>query len=234
MDMKTRIFVYETFLFVLVIVSVIIALVSNERFTFLHWIIWGIFFADYFVRLVAAEHKWQFIKSHPLELVATIPLDAIYQAARFFMFFRMLKLLGILPRFLKPVYTLLKTNGLEKLLVFAAVLIFLVPIPMIMIEPQIINYNDAIWWAVVTITTVGYGDIYPETGVGRFFAVILMFVGIGIIGTFTSAISAYFASRKQAAEEDHILDIVNSIKKIEKLTAEDHQLIQSYLKKKLE
>lgn len=232
--MKKSILVYESFLFLLVIVSVIIALVSNERFTFVHWIIWGIFFLDYCARFIAADHKWQFTKSHPLELIAIIPLDAIFQAARFFMFFRMLKLLGILPRFLKPVYTLLKTNGLERLLVFAAVLIFLVPIPMILIEPQIVNYNDAIWWAIVTVTTVGYGDIYPETGIGRFFAVILMFVGIGIIGTFTSAISAYFASRKPVAEEDPILDIVNSIKKIEKLTAEDHQLIQSYLKKKLE
>lgn len=232
--MNIRIFIYETVLFLLVIVSVIIALTSNERFTFVHWIIWGIFFIDYFVRLVTAKHRWQFIKSHPLELVAIIPLDAIYQAARFFMFFRMLKLVGIFPRFLKPVYALLKTNGLERLLVFAAVLIFLVPIPMIMIEPQIVNYNDAIWWAIVTITTVGYGDIYPETGVGRFFAVILMFVGIGIIGTFTSAISAFFASRRQPSEDDHILNIVNSIKKIDKLTAEDHQLIQSYLKKKLE
>lgn len=232
--MNIRIFIYETVLFLLVIVSVIIALTSNERFTFAHWIIWGIFFVDYFVRLVRANHRWQFIKSHPLELVAIIPLDAIYQAARFFMFFRMLKLVGIFPRFLKPVYTLLKTNGLERLLVFAAVLIFLVPIPMIMIEPQIVNYNDAIWWAIVTITTVGYGDIYPEAGIGRFFAVILMFVGIGIIGTFTSAISAFFASRRQLSEDDHILNIVNSIKKIDKLTAEDHQLIQSYLKKKLE
>lgn len=232
--MKLRTFLYEAFLFLLVIVSVIIALVSNERFTPVHWIIWGIFFVDYFIRFFAAERKWHFIKSHPLELIAIIPLDAIYQAARFFMFFRMLKLWGILPRFLRPVYSVLKTNGLEKLLVFAVILIFLVPIPMILIEPQIINYTDAIWWAIVTITTVGYGDITPETGVGRLLAVILMFVGIGIIGTFTSAISAYFASRRRALEEDHVLDIVNSIKKIEKLTAEDHQLIQRYLKKKME
>ncbi|MFK8793323.1 potassium channel family protein [Planococcus plakortidis] len=86
----------------------------------------------------------------------------------------------------------------------------------------------------MTITTVGYGDIYPETGVGRLLAAILMFVGIGIIGTFTSAISTYFASSRRALEEDHVLDIVNSIKKIDKLTEEDHQLIQAYLKKKME
>ncbi|XKF07324.1 potassium channel family protein [Planococcus rifietoensis] len=148
------------------------------------------------------------------------------------MFFRMLKLWGILSRFLKPMDTILKTNSLEKLLIFTVILIFLVPISMIVIEPQIVNYTDAVWWAIVTITTVGYGDIYPETGVWRLLAVILMSVGIGIIGTFTSAISAYFASRRRALEEDHVLDIVNSIKKNEKLTAEDHQLIQRYLKKK--
>ncbi len=232
--MKLRHLLYESFLFLLVIISVVISLVSNERFTLVHWVIWGIFFVDYFIRFFAAERKWPFVKSHPLELIAIIPLDAIYQVARFFMFFRMLKLWGILPRFLKPVYAVLKTNGLEKLLIFALVLIFLVPIPMILIEPQIINYTDAIWWAIVTITTVGYGDITPETGIGRLLAAILMFVGIGIIGTFTSAISTYFASRRRAVEEDHVLNAVNSIKKIHKLTEEDHQLIQRYLKKKME
>lgn len=99
--MNIRIFIYETVLFLLVIVSVIIALTSNERFTFAHWIIWGIFFVDYFVRLVRANHRWQFIKSHPLELVAIIPLDAIYQAARFFYVLPDAQTSGHFPAFFK-------------------------------------------------------------------------------------------------------------------------------------
>lgn len=105
---------------------------------------------------------------------------------------------------------------------------------MITIEPQIVTYNDAIWRAIGIIPTAGDGDIYPETGVGHLLAAMFTFVGICLIGTFTSAISTYFASRKRTVEEDHVFNIVNSIKKIDKLTAEDHQLIERYLKKKLE
>ena len=59
-------------------------------------------------------------------------------------------------------------------------------------EPQIKTFGDGFWWALVTITTVGYGDITPLTTLGRFVAGTLMFVGLGLIATVTAIVSAKF------------------------------------------
>ena len=61
-------------------------------------------------------------------------------------------------------------------------------------EPQIKTFGDGVWWALVTITTVGYGDITPLTTLGRFVAGTLMFVGLGLIATVTAIVSAKFIS----------------------------------------
>ena len=59
-------------------------------------------------------------------------------------------------------------------------------------EPQVKSFGDGMWWALVTITTVGYGDITPMTTVGRFVASVLMFVGLGLISSVTAIISVKF------------------------------------------
>ena len=57
------------------------------------------------------------------------------------------------------------------------------------------TFGDAIWWAIVTIATVGYGDLYPVTPAGRFYAVLLMAGGIAIVGTASATIISYLNER---------------------------------------
>ena len=59
-------------------------------------------------------------------------------------------------------------------------------------EPGVNTFGDGIWWALVTVTTVGYGDITPSTTLGRFVASALMFLGLGLIATVTAIVSAKF------------------------------------------
>lgn len=86
----------------------------------------------------------------------------------------------------------------ENLLRIFAILIVLVLISagaLAYFEPGI-DYRDALWWSIVTMTTVGYGDISPATAGGRVVASVIMFIGIGIIGTFTATIAGIFVEKK--------------------------------------
>ena len=59
-------------------------------------------------------------------------------------------------------------------------------------EPDVKNFSDGLWWALVTVTTVGYGDITPMTSIGRLVASALMFLGLGLIASLTAVISVKF------------------------------------------
>lgn len=66
----------------------------------------------------------------------------------------------------------------------------------------IVNFGDAIWWAFVTITTVGYGDVVPITIVGRITAVCLMAAGIGVVGVVTATTASWIVERAAAGDDD--------------------------------
>jgi voltage-gated potassium channel len=82
-------------------------------------------------------------------------------------------------------------------------------------EPHVETYSDGLWWALVTITTVGYGDITPVSTLGRIIAGALMVMGIGFIATITAAVSSYFISSFNDNEVT-INDLGEKLDKIEK------------------
>ena len=69
-------------------------------------------------------------------------------------------------------------------------------------DANITSFGDALWWASTTVTTVGYGDHFPVTTEGRLVAVVLMFVGIGLVGTITASAAAWLVSRTEAARRE--------------------------------
>lgn len=230
--MKKSVIIFESLMFLLVLISLFFAFSENENFLKLDWCIWVIFVLDYVIRLIRSENKWTYIKQHPFELIAIIPFDSIFRAARIVRLFRVIRLIGIGSRYLTPIYKLLRTNGLDKLLIATLILLFVIPIPIVLIEPSINTFGDALWWAVVTTTTVGYGDISPETPIGRILAVVLMLVGIGIIGTLTSAITSFFNKEEPMNSHKQLLEILKSIEEADSLSKEDIELINLYMNRK--
>ena len=91
-------------------------------------------------------------------------------------------------------------------------------------EPDVKSYADGIWWALVTITTVGYGDITPSTPIGRFIAGTLMFVGLGLIASVTAIVSAKFIH--SFVDEHTNDDVLEKLEEMQKDIDEINKKIQ--------
>ncbi|MUV37659.1 Potassium channel protein [Lentibacillus sp. JNUCC-1] len=214
--------VYEIFLATMVILSLVLDLPSTEGAIF-DWVIWLIFFIDYSVRFFNSDNKWAYFKSHPLEFIAILPLDQILRMARFVRIFRILRLLMIMNRRTLFLDQFLKKYMIDRFIIVIMVLLFLIALPMRIIEPSFHTYGDALWWAIVTMTTVGYGDLSPETPVGRLIASVLMIAGIGVIGLVTGTIASIFTSNKDDKLPQELIDVKQMIDTYPNLDDVDYQ-----------
>ena len=120
--------------------------------------------------------------------------------------------------------TLFNSRRLRTILAALVFFIFLFGYLFYVSEPDVRSLGDGIWWALVTITTVGYGDITPLTTLGRVIASSLMLLGLGLIATITAIVSAKFI---QNFVDHHTNDDV-----LEKL--DEMQLELDDIKKKLQ
>lgn len=73
------------------------------------------------------------------------------------------------------------------------------------------NFGDALWWAVSTVSTAGYGDTFPVTPAGRGLAAFLMFAGITLFGVLTANIAAYFVERDEEDDRDPLVDKLDEV-----------------------
>lgn len=149
-----------------------------------------IFAIDYFTRLYCNQDKKKYIKSNIVELIAIIPFGTMFRAVRIIRILRLLRFVSVLGRAYKKFSKFLNTNGLNYALSVTSVITLIGTVAIKFTENM--TLKDALWWTFVTITTVGYGDISPSTGLGRVIASILMLVGIGCIGMLTGTIATFF------------------------------------------
>lgn len=178
--------------------------------TVLNWGTWAAFLAEVIIMLRVVPDRGRWLRDHPLDLaiVALTPpfLPASLQAARAFRLLRLLRLL----RAATLARRLLSTEGVRDASVLALLTVLGGGAAFAAIEhghhdPELTAW-DGVWWAMTTVTTVGYGDTYPMTDGGRIVAVLVMLVGIGFVAILTAAAAERFiASRREAAEERHEL-----------------------------
>jgi voltage-gated potassium channel len=84
-------------------------------------------------------------------------------------------------------------------------------------EGNIKTGEDALWWALVTITTVGYGDFYPVSDLGRIIGAIVIIVGVGLYGVIISFLASNFISQKEIDQSEMINQMSNEITEIKKI-----------------
>lgn len=213
---------------ILAILSVMVIWIESPAWLIVDWVVWFIFVIDVSVRIYKSKNKLEYIKKHPFDIIAIIPLDSIFRMARFARLFRIIRLLAVLNRL--SVFKVLKTNKLDKVIVFAFLLIFVSAIPIKFIEPGINTYEDAVWWAVVTATTVGYGDIAPVTGPGRMIAFVLMVFGIGLLGMVTGSVATFFIGEEKK-KRTSVAFIQKELDRVDELTEKDIDTLMVLLEK---
>lgn len=118
----------------------------------------------------------------------------------------MSRLIGITGKLSRNLNGFLKTNGFINVLYISIILILISATTYSVAEN--VPFVDALWWALVTTTTVGYGDISPSSSFGRIAAIMLMFLGIGFIGLLTSTITEFFNGEKkeQDTSENQLME----------------------------
>ena len=164
--------------------------------TVLNWAIWMVFAAELVVMLAVVPDRRGWLKSHPLEVVIvflTPPfLPASLQALRVLRLLRLLRLLWA-ARYARRVFSL---EGIKYAAVLAALAAVGGGYAFSVIEHDTQKSPpgafDGLWWAITTMTTVGYGDLFPTTTLGRIVAMGPMLVGIGFIAILTGAIAERF------------------------------------------
>lgn len=188
----------------------------SQLMQYMDYIVCVFFFVDFCQRLITAESKRAYMRWGWIDLLACIPAG-VFQGARLF---RVVRVLRVLRAFKSAqlIWRLLFRNRAEGVFASAATATILLvafgAITMLLVESPdptspINTAEEALWWAFVTVTTVGYGDYYPVTTLGRVVAVILMICGVGLFGSFAAYISSIFiqddserGSREARAQRD--------------------------------
>lgn len=201
----------------------------HSTFQIFEYISVVVFTVEYILRIWTADLLYPDSK-HPrlkyifsfmaiIDLLAILPFYLPFISAdlrflrmmRLFRLFRLLRVfkLGRYFEALQIIMRVIKTSGPQLIMsvalcffvmLFSAIIMYTVENP---VQPeQFPNVVSSLWWAMCTLTTVGYGDVYPITAVGKFFASVISLVGIGIIAIPTGIIAAGFNHAIDKTQED--------------------------------
>ncbi len=184
--------------------------------------VWVIFVIDYLVRLLRTPNRKWFLVDNILDLIGIIPMHPVFALFRLSRLMRIIKVhhiiwhLGISGKWSRSFHRFLYDTGFIYLITISVVIICVSAWLFSIVEHQ--SLSQAMWWAVTTATTVGYGDDFPKTGLGKVIATALMFGGVGFIGLLTSQITEFFTDRATVTttNEPTMQDLSNQIQMLTK------------------
>ncbi len=169
-----------------------------------------VFFIDFCVRFYRAPHKLKYMKWGWIDLLASIPASGIFRLgrlARVIQIIRVIKAYRSISHIVEHIFKNHMKGTFTFAIILAIMLVLFSSIAILEVETaahsNIKTAEDALWWAYVTITTVGYGDLYPVTTKGRLIAVVLMTAGVGLFGVFTGFLASWFVEPHNEKENSN-------------------------------
>ncbi|WP_411031047.1 ion transporter [Spongiimicrobium sp. 3-5] len=223
---------FDIILLIVIVYSIIVVMLESlprfdvkyHRFLDIsEWVVTVLFSIEYILRIVCIKKPSKYIFSFfgIVDFLSTVPkyLSFFLVGSQYLTAFRALRLLRVF-RILKLVRFVGESNNLvramsasrTKIMVFVFFLVIisvLLGTTMYLIEGPEHGFNSiphSVYWTIVTLTTVGYGDISPETALGQFIATVIMIIGYGIIAVPTGIVSAEYASAKKKNEGNRNTD----------------------------
>ena len=174
---------------------------AAETLAVIDYMVWALFALEYVIKLYLAPSRWQFVRTHILDLlIVAVPFFRPLRIGRLARLARLGRVGIVAGRAIGRGKSVLTHKGLHFVLLAVGIIVFACAALVTVAErnahgSNIHNLGQGLWWAVVTVTTVGYGDHAPVTPVGQGLAVFLMLAGIGLLGVLTATFASYFVGQ---------------------------------------
>ena len=166
-----------------------------------------IFLLDFFIRFFKSTNKLEFMKWGWIDLISSVPTIDFLRTGRALRLIRLLRIIKAFRSTKNLVNHMFKNKAegtFTSVAIIALLLVIFSALAILQVEndpnSNIKTAEDALWWAYVTITTVGYGDRFPVTTEGRIIASLLMTAGVGLFGTFAGYVSSLFLQPNRKEE----------------------------------
>lgn len=208
---------FEIAMMLLSLLSVIIVLImtfahlDDETYRLLFFIdttICLIFMANFLIGLIRARNKTFYLRHHWIDFIASIPAIEALRIARVFQILRVIRLIRMSRSLLLPLIKQRKQTTLAGLLVAMVTILTFASIIILIVESgtegaNIQTAEQAIWWALVTISTVGYGDHYPVSTAGHIIGGIVIVSGVSFFGVISGYMASVFVAPDESERQEH-------------------------------
>jgi voltage-gated potassium channel len=178
------------------------------------WLIWMVFLSELIIMFILVDDRIRYLKQNwmsPLIVLGGLPVlwgvDTFYTGLLRTM--RLALTIGIFLRVSKDTRDLLSRHNLGITLFICFVILVISGLLISGIDPAFETPVDGLWWAWVTVTTVGYGDLVPQTTEGRIFGALLILMGLGMFSMLTASFSVFFIEqdeRKLSEKEERNIE----------------------------
>ncbi|MBV0933146.1 potassium channel family protein [Marinobacterium weihaiense] len=184
------------------------------------WVIWLGFAAEMVIMLSVVDDRQRHLKNNWMSLVIIVAgLPALFGDYAFYAgairSLRLLVMLGILFKVSRDLRTILSRHNLGTTLMVCLLFLVISGFLIAALDPAFDGPLDGIWWAWVTMTTVGYGDIVPSTNEGRLFGSLLILIGICMFSLLTASFSVFFIEKDEGQIAERERQNLNRITRLE-------------------